>query len=172
MELRVQFKGLREIERNMLELPKRVDRRLLEEGLGVAGRMVRDEARLLAPELAGDDPRWSKGALRRAIRSARIRPREYSAEVIVGVRSLSRKTRASFKQKQAARRRAGKRSRRIDPRDAYYWHWVEFGRAGMPARPFLRPAFEAKKEAAVAAAIEVFRKRVQLEIEKLGRTIH
>jgi len=46
--------------------------------------------------------------------------------------------------------RAGKRYRKRDV-DAYYWRFVEFGTAKMAARPFMRPAFEAKKGDALEA---------------------
>jgi HK97 gp10 family phage protein len=36
-------------------------------------------------------------------------------------------------------------------RDAYYWRFVEFGTAKMSARPFMRPAFNAKRKAALDA---------------------
>ena len=35
-----------------------------------------------------------------------------------------------------------------NPDDPYYWRFVEFGTSKMPAKPFLRPAFTAKKEQA------------------------
>lgn len=37
--------------------------------------------------------------------------------------------------------------------DTFYWRYLEFGTSKMAARPFLRPAFEAQKN----AAIEVFK---------------
>lgn len=147
-----------------------MDRKILDEGLVAGAQVVADEARLMAPELRELDPRWSKGALRRAIRATRIRPTQYTAEAIVGVRKLSGRQTAAFRGRQAKRRRAGKSARRIDPRDAYYWFFVEFGTAHTRARPFLRPAFEARKTVAVEMAIKVFRDRIELEMAKLGRS--
>ena len=170
MLVRTEFRGLAELRRSMEELPRRVDSKILNDGLLAGARIVRDEAKALAPELSVVDPRWSRGALKRAIRAVRIRPREFAAEAIVSVRKLSGRSMSRFKQKQAERRRAGKKARRIDPRDAYYWFFVEFGTSKMPARPFLRPAFERRKVQAVEASIKFFRERVQLEIAKLGRS--
>jgi HK97 gp10 family phage protein len=147
-----------------------VDRKILDAGLLAGAQLVADEARLMSPELREIDPRWSKGALKRAIRATSIKPSQYAAEAIVGVRKLSGRQVAAFRGRQAKRRRAGKGARSIDPRDAYYWFFVEFGTAHSRARPFLRPAFEARKIFAVEAAIKVFRDRVQLEMDKLGRT--
>jgi len=40
-------------------------------------------------------------------------------------------------------------------KDAFYGRFLEFGTSKMAARPFLRPAFEAKKQAAAAAVDDV-----------------
>lgn len=44
-----------------------------------------------------------------------------------------------------------------------YWWLVEFGTSRAPAHPFLRPAFEAKKQ----AAAEEFKRAVRAEISKI-----
>jgi HK97 gp10 family phage protein len=174
MELRIEVKGLREIQRNLLDLPARVtQKKILDAGLLVAGRMVADEARLFAPELrTTEDPRWTRGALKRAIRAARIRPSEFAAEVVVSVKNVSANSRFRFKARQISRKNRGKSFRRVDPRDAYYWFFQEFGTARMRARPFLRPAFEARKEPAIAAAIAQFEKLIAAEMQKMGRTLN
>lgn len=52
-----------------------------------------------------------------------------------------------------------------------WWWWLEFGTSRTPAKPFLRPAFEAQK----VAAVEAMRAHVKAEIErtfsKLGASI-
>lgn len=40
-----------------------------------------------------------------------------------------------------------------NPRNAFYWRFVELGTALQPAAPFLRPAFDERQEEAVAAAL-------------------
>jgi HK97 gp10 family phage protein len=88
---------------------------------------------------------------------------------------MSKRSIARIKRRQALQKAAGKRVRvggRYIRGDAFYWPFVEFGTAKVRARPFLRPAFEARKERAVEASIKVFRERVQLEIAKLGRTFN
>lgn len=173
MEIAVEFQGVREIAAAMRELPRRLDSNLLNGGLIIGARLVRDEAQLLAPELSGNDERWTRGALRRAIAATRVKPSDgFAAEVIVRVRKISRRQLAKFKRRQAARKSSGKSYRRIDPRDAFYWTFIEFGTAKMAASPFLRPAFESRKEQAVKASLAYFEQRVQLEIEKLGRTFN
>lgn len=43
-------------------------------------------------------------------------------------------------------------------REAWYGQLLEKGTSKMPAKPFLRPAFDSQKEAAVAAVRDVLRK--------------
>lgn len=52
-------------------------------------------------------------------------------------------------------------------KDAWYWWFVENGTSKMPARPFLRPAFDSKKEEAVKRFVEV----VDKDIKRLERTV-
>ena len=40
-----------------------------------------------------------------------------------------------------------------DPRNAFYWRFVELGTSNMPAHPFVRPAFDTRLEEAESAAI-------------------
>jgi HK97 gp10 family phage protein len=47
--------------------------------------------------------------------------------------------------------------------DAYYWRYIEFGTSKMAARPFLRPAFEAKKEAAIEALTQYIAERFPID---------
>lgn len=169
MDVRIRIDGLQEIGAALRELPRRLDSKILNAGLLAGARVVRDEAKRLAPELSVEDDRWERGALRRAIAASRIRPTQYAAEATVRVRKLTKRQLAKFKSR---RRFLAGRLRRAHPRDAFYWVFVEFGTAKMTARPFLRPAFESQKERAVEAAIKVFRDRLEKEMVKAGRTLH
>lgn len=46
-------------------------------------------------------------------------------------------------------------------KDAYYLRFVEYGTSKMAAKPFKRPAYEAKKTAAAEAVDEVLNKAIQ-----------
>lgn len=179
--VRVELRGLRQIESAMRALPQKLDRKILNDGLLAGARVVRDEARMLAPQLEDrGDLRWRRGALKRAIRAARIRPTEYTAEVVVSVRKASKQSIAAAKARRSksARGMAKAMTARLLGgqllEDPYYWFWQEFGTAKHQAanggRGFMRPGFEAKKMQAIEVAIKFFRDRVQKEIEKLGRT--
>nr|WP_246753578.1 HK97-gp10 family putative phage morphogenesis protein [Dickeya oryzae] len=41
-----------------------------------------------------------------------------------------------------------------NPRNAFYWRFVEMGTVNMPAHPFIRPAFDTTQEMAAEAAIK------------------
>jgi HK97 gp10 family phage protein len=53
--------------------------------------------------------------------------------------------------------------------DAWYWRFVEFGTRKMRARPFLRPALEAKRREAGQAMKDRLSERIEMEASKLYR---
>jgi HK97 gp10 family phage protein len=48
--------------------------------------------------------------------------------------------------------------------DAFYGRFVEFGTAKMPAQPFMRPAFDEKKQ----EAVEAIKDRLAVRLKKAG----
>ncbi|MEA5177150.1 HK97-gp10 family putative phage morphogenesis protein [Enterobacter hormaechei] len=58
---------------------------------------------------------------------------------------------------QKSRRRgeisSGVHIRGVNPRNAFYWRFVELGTANMPAHPFVRPAYDTREEEAASVAI-------------------
>lgn len=174
MEVTIKVHGTRDIAKQMMLLPKRVDRQLLEKSLVVGAQITRDRARALAPMLRGlyaynydgrvvtiNAKHRRAGTLQRAIRAGRVRPMEHTATVWVRVRPLTKS--------QLARFRAKGKMGRENPNDPFYWRFIEFGTSKMPAQPFMRSAFESTKHAAVDLIIRDSKKRVQTEIEKIGK---
>lgn len=49
--------------------------------------------------------------------------------------------------------------------DTYYWRFPEFGTRYIPAQPFLRPAIDENKEAAVDKFAEVMKKQIDKEVK-------
>ncbi|HGN2540501.1 TPA: HK97-gp10 family putative phage morphogenesis protein, partial [Proteus mirabilis] len=43
----------------------------------------------------------------------------------------------------------------------FYWWFVEFGTAKMPAQPFMRPSFEAKKEATAKVIVQTLKEDIE-----------
>lgn len=151
--------GLKELQAALKELPQRIARNVLRGAVGAGAAVIRNEAKARAPISTGDRGAGhpSPGTLRRAIYQKQIR--ELSSAVkqtfYVGVR----------KGKQY--RGQGKKGNLSQ--DAYYAKFVEFGTAKMAARPFMRPAFEAKKGEAVQAIKDYLAKRIPEEVDKLRR---
>lgn len=158
------IKGLDQLMADLRALPAVVQSELIKRATAKAASVIRSEARTRAPvytgEVANGHP--PPGTLRDAIYMARVASRcTPSKEVwVINVRQGkgSRKT---------------KRGKKVMNLDAYYAYFVEKGhyvrQAGkqsrgkrkaaqstgavrfVPARPFMRPAFEAKKGAAADA---------------------
>ena len=55
--------------------------------------------------------------------------------------------------------------------ETYYGGMVEYGTSKMPARPFMRPAYDANKVTAKAAATRMIREGVDREARALGLTV-
>lgn len=52
--------------------------------------------------------------------------------------------------------------------DAWYWRFLEFGTRKMQARPFLRPALEAKRR----EAVDAIKERLSLQIETEAKALN
>lgn len=126
--------GLRELERKLLALPDKVNRQVLRKAVSDGAAVVRDEMRLRAPIYTGPVSQGHPppGTLKKAIYMAHARTSHLGYEAfVVGVRH-------------------GKSQQKFN-RDAFYFRFVEFGTKFMAAKPFMRPAFDVKKEAALEA---------------------
>lgn len=152
----VEVKGLKELNEALRQLPERVARNTLRGATAAGAAVIRKEARLRAPIYTGDlsDKHPPAGTLRKSVYQKQIR--ELSSLVkqtfYVGVRT--------------GKRLKDKTGRTLD---AYYWRFVEFGTVKMSARPFLRPAFEAKKLEAIEAIKAYLAARIPKEAEKLNK---
>jgi HK97 gp10 family phage protein len=136
----VEVKGLRELREALVKkIPAEMQGKVLQSALAAGARPIVADAKARAPK--------KTGTLRRSLFSFRVK-------------SASTGTR----EERAIRPRQGKKFQKAG-RDAFYWRFVEFGTAKMPAQPFLRPAFESKKQDALAAIV----KQLGVAIEKAAR---
>lgn len=150
-------KGLRELSAALRELPQRIARNALRQSVSRGAAVIRDEAKVRAP-VSNGAPRPGEplpGTLKRAIviKQDRERSSLLSQTFVVAVRHGKRY------------RQQGKKGNRSQ--DAYYWRWVEFGTVKMSARPFMRPAFETKKQTAVQEIARVLGERLMQEAATL-----
>ena len=155
----VHVQGLDQLARAMKELPKRVARNSLRAAVYAGAKLIRDEAKLKAPvavaPLGPNQP--PPGTLKRSVIMKQI-PELSSAErqtFFVTVRH-GKKYRKQGKKGQLSQ-------------DAWYWRFVEFGTVKMAARPFLRPAFEGKKRAAVQAIQDRLAQRIERAAQELRK---
>lgn len=149
--------GLDKLAAALRELPQRLGRNVLRGAVAAGATVIRNEARLHAPVYTGDVAQGHPppGTLKRAIFQVRVREKSDDKRQVFIV---------SVKQGKKYRVQ-GKRGDKSQ--DAYYWRWVEMGTVNMPARPFLRPAFDAKKEEAVAAIAGYLANRIPQEVGNL-----
>lgn len=153
------IEGLAELGKALRELPARVARNGLRVSVYAGAKLVRDEARARAPKaeqpLGPNQP--PPGTLKRSV-------------IMKHFPELSSLTRQTF----VVTVRHGKKYRKQGKKgnlsqDAWYWRFVEFGTRKMRARPFLRPALEAKRSEAGQAMKDRLRERIELEASKLSR---
>lgn len=162
MTQQIEVSGLKELRETLTRtLPDKLQGKALQGALAKAALPILRTARARAPV--------KTGRLRKAIYAFRDRKSTRTREGrLISVRS-------------------GKRFQKTN-RDAYYWKWLEFGHGiikrkkggvlgrpdkgffgrevqAVPARPFMRPAFEAKK----FEALEIFRKTLSDQIVRVAK---
>lgn len=150
MSVSVKVSGLKELGKNLQALDKKVRNRISVKAMRAGGRIIRDSARAKAPVLQESVPHRRKGTLKRSIVERTKVGKNGKTTTIVAVRNLSGKQIAKFKGK------TGKSGAK-NPNDPFYWRFVEFGTSKMPAKPFMRPAFEQNKQRAAQEIIHTLR---------------
>jgi HK97 gp10 family phage protein len=118
-EVALKITGLADVRRALLDVAPKLRRKALRNALAAGARVVRDEARRLAPTLK-PSTYYGAAALRRGVRSigtlrkainvrtSKASTRRGDVGVFVNVRPL-------------------KGGGAKNPKDPYYWRWVEFG---------------------------------------------
>ncbi len=153
------IEGLAELGKALRELPERVARNGLRVSVYAGAKVVRDEARARAPKaaqsLGPNQP--PPGTLKRSV----------SMKHIPELSSLTRQTFFVTVRHGKKYRKQGKKGNLSQ--DAWYWRFVEFGTRKMRARPFLRPALEARRSEAGQAMKDRLSERIEMEASKLSR---
>ncbi len=148
MASEVRIEGLSEFAAALREMPKNISRKYLRATVSAAGKVIRDEARV---NVSKDNPHVRTGTLRRAIALGRSNKRsKYGVEVFhVFVRQAMNKN-----------GRGTKTVKAYGKFDAYYWYFLEFGTSKMDKRPFMRPAFDTRKDDAIKAMQDVLAEKM------------
>jgi HK97 gp10 family phage protein len=158
-----EVKGVAEVARRLRALPPALGSKgggPLRYALFQAAKVVRDEAKRRAPKRSGQ--------LRDNIIAKRHRnPKAVGAteRYDIGLKGGTRKLANNVRNRRA--RTAGAIVRTAG--STFYGRFLELGTAKMSAKPFLRPAIEAKQGAAVEAFRVNFLKAVEKAEAKLGR---
>ena len=134
-DFNIDFSGFLDIAKEFDELSKAESTKVLRQAAYTGAAILRDEVRAKAPRRTGKLARNIVASSQRSRKSG-----EVSAGVYVrGSNKEGTNSDNSMKAK--------------DPRNAYYWRFLEEGTSKMPPVPFIRPAFDSKADEAASAAI-------------------
>ncbi len=140
----VKVEGLSELGRRMAALSADVSLKIARSATAAAAGIVKKGA--VANIVAS--PSVVTGSLRDDVIIKRLSKREsnLTSEHIVTVRGRGKSTKKTAKDQKS--------------RNAPHAHFVEFGTVNMPAEPFLQPAFETHKQAALEAMKDRLQRRI------------
>lgn len=166
--------GLSELLANLQQLPRELASRnggIVRRALFKATKVVRDEARVLAPE--------DEGVLKQNIIAVRDRnPRAVGATERYAIAVRKRKMTYGRNRQNVRKGRAGKVYEAEG--SAFYWRFVEFGtgqrrtrggadRGPVRAKPFMRPAFERRKQEALLTFVGETGNGIRLAVRKMKK---
>lgn len=146
----IEAKGLKELQKELKRLPEELSASFVKSAMLKAVEPVLQEARRRAPVDSG------RLQLMQA-KSAKIMPRAGKILIRVGTKFLGKRQITKSLEKKAA----GKSKGTVLTHNAYYDFMVEYGTRFQKAQPYLRPAFDGKKEEFVA----VFREQVRVKLD-------
>lgn len=126
LNAKLDFKDLEALANDLQALSKAENRKVLTAATRAGANVIRDEARRKAPVKTGKLKRNIVTMGRRS-----IKPNE--AVSGVHIRGRNPKTGNSDNAMKAT-----------DPKNSFYWRFIEMGTSKMAAQPFIRPAFESK----------------------------
>lgn len=155
----VKVEGLSQIHKALSELGRKVSNKIAVKAMREGGKIVREQARQNAPILSQSTPYRRAGTLKKAIKSSTKVLKNGKIGTVIRVKTLTTKQIEVFKV------RSGKKGA-LNPKDPYYWRFLEFGTSKMPAKPFLRPAFEQTKEKAATEIIKTLKDGIESEAGK------
>lgn len=147
-----QVTGLADLEQRLLAFSDKIAQNIMNGAIRAGAVVIQREAKLYNSKSISEEAHWlgKKNSKGRVL----IQPGELNAKGIK-VRLAPRKSRSVPVEYWVY---VSKRY--------WYWKFLEFGTAHMYARPFMRPAFEAKKSEAVDRIREYLAARIDKEAAK------
>lgn len=164
----VSLSGFRELDAALGELPKAISRGVLHRTLRKAAEPIAEEARHLAPVDEGD--------LEESISvSTRIKNKVGGAEFSAVLRSGGTKAEAVQALRDARRAAGGAGSFAevfVGPAvpQGFHAHFVEFGTEHSAPQPFMRPAWDSRKDAALVIMKEELGNEIIRAARRLGKS--
>lgn len=135
IDISLDFSGLEAISRDLELLSRAENNKVLRDATRAGAEVLKDEVVERAPERTG---KLKKNVV--VVTQKSRRRGEISSGV--HIRGVNPRTGNSDNTMKAN-----------NPRNAFYWRFVELGTANMPAHPFVRPAYDAREEEAASVAI-------------------
>ena len=149
MDANFKIKGLKELNKELKSLPSDMRNKALAGATGAAARLIRDQAISNAPDDTGN----LKGAIRSQKKKGRSK---WVSKYQVNIKPKGKIT--------ILTRGKNRRSN-----STYYARFIEDGTVKHPAAPFMRPAYQAKKEQAVQEFKRVLSKKIDFYNRKIKR---
>ncbi|PHM22292.1 HK97-gp10 family putative phage morphogenesis protein [Xenorhabdus ehlersii] len=144
----VDFSGFRELSRDLELLSKAESDKVLRKGTYAGAKILRDETRKRAPVRTGKLKKNIMAVNRRKQRDGSISSGVY-------VRGSNKSGTNS-----------DTRMKKNDPRNAYYWRFLEKGTSKMAPQPFIDPTFDAKADEAANVAFDIALKAIDEVLAK------
>ncbi|WP_405079705.1 HK97-gp10 family putative phage morphogenesis protein [Pectobacterium carotovorum] len=135
IEFGLDFSGLNDIAKDLDKLSKAENNKVLRDATRAGADVLKEEVIANAPARTG---KMRKNVV--VVTQKSKRRGEISSGV--HIRGVNPRTGNSDNKMKAN-----------NPRNAFYWRFVEMGTVDMPAHPFVRPAFDVRQEEAANAAI-------------------
>ncbi|AUU92108.1 hypothetical protein C2U55_25020 [Enterobacteriaceae bacterium ENNIH3] len=132
---KLDFSGLLDISHDMELLSKAENKKVLRDGTRAAAEVLKTAIVERAPERTGK--------LKRNVVVVTMRGRRNAITSGVHIRGINPDTGNSDNKMKAG-----------NPKNAFYWRFVELGTSSAPPHPFVRPAFDASQDEAFRVAIE------------------
>lgn len=169
----VKVHGLKEIRARLTALPTEINReKIILRALHDGARVIRDDARARAP--IGDAIRYvGRGAGKKrkdgTISGRKVRGGLLRSSIVEHTNRAEHNSVFVRVRSKGWRMVNGKISIVRPGSSPGYWSFLEFGSSKLPARPFMRPAFEASKYAAVGVFMESMRRGLDRVMAGIAR---
>lgn len=148
IDISLDFSGLEEISRDLELLSRAENNKVLRDATRAGAEVLKEEVIARAPVRTG---KLKKNVVVVTQKSRR------RGEISSGIHIRGRNMRTG---------NSDNTMKASDPRNAFYWRFVEMGTVNMPPHPFIRPAFDVRQEQATEVAIRRMNQAIDEALSK------